>query len=156
MIEKYLLSEIKNIKIPLKSPCIVFLKGDLASGKTTLAKHILQDLLWVREEVISPTYTYYNKYLVESGDFWVVRKNEKLKTENWKLITLYHFDLYRLSSYDEFFAIGWEEILDNNTWIILIEWSEIIESYYSPDIEIILKKTDREDEREIEIKGRGL
>jgi len=45
MIKKYLLSEIKNLQIPLKLPCIVFLKGDLASGKTTLAKHILQDLL---------------------------------------------------------------------------------------------------------------
>jgi len=164
MIKKYLLSEIKNLQIPLKLPCIVFLKGDLASGKTTLAKHILQDLLWVKEEVTSPTYTYYNKYLVESGNFWVVSSQSSVfslqfsdfQNENSPLLTLYHFDLYRLSSYDEFFAIGWEEILDNNIGIILIEWPEIIETYYSPDIEIILKKTEREDEREIEIKGRGL
>ena len=156
MREKYLLSEIKNIQIPIKLPCVIFLKGDLASGKTTLAKHILQDLLWVKEEVTSPTYKYYNKYLVESLEFWVVKKNEKLKTESWKLLTLHHFDLYRLSSYDEFFAIGWEEILDNNAWVILIEWPEIIEAYYRPDIEIILKKTEIEDERKIEIKGRGL
>ncbi|MBT3728584.1 hypothetical protein HOF65_00670 [bacterium] len=41
--------------------------------------------------MISPTYTYYNKYN-----------------------NIYHFDLYKLKSYDEFFAIGGEDILDNN------------------------------------------
>jgi hypothetical protein len=34
----------------------------------------------------------------------------------------------------------------------LIEWPEIIESYYIPDIEIILRKTEKEEEREIEIR----
>lgn len=145
MIQKYFLSEIQSLKIAIHTPCIIFLKWDLASWKTTLSKHIIQNILWVKQEVTSPTYTYYNKYLVESEDFWSFRKNKKL-------INLYHFDLYRLSSYDEFFAIGWEEILDNNTWIILIEWPEIIETYYIPDIEIILKKTGQEDEREIEIR----
>jgi tRNA A37 threonylcarbamoyladenosine biosynthesis protein TsaE len=35
--------------------------------------------------------------------------------------------------------------------VILVEWPELIEKYYKPDIEIILKKTDNEDEREIEV-----
>jgi tRNA A37 threonylcarbamoyladenosine biosynthesis protein TsaE len=33
----------------------------------------------------------------------------------------------------------------------LIEWPEKIAPYYKPDIEIILTKTEKEDEREIEI-----
>lgn len=129
MKKKYSIDNISNLEIEIKKPCLIFLKWDLASGKTTLSKHILNNILWIKEDIASPTYNYYNKYL-----------------DN------YHFDLYRLKNYDEFFAIWWEEILDNNSWVILIEWPEIIEKYYSPDLEIILKKTDKEDEREIGIK----
>jgi len=35
-----------------------------------------------------------------------------------------------------------------------VEWPEIIEKYYSPDLEIILKKTENSEEREIKIKKR--
>ena len=128
MKKKYCINDIWSLKVPLNKGQIVFLKWDLWSWKTTLSKHILNNLLKIKENITSPTYSYYNKY-----------------NNN------YHFDLYRLKNYDEFFAIGWEEVLDNNTWIILIEWPEIIEKYYKPDIEIILTKTDKEDEREIEI-----
>ena len=106
MIQKYFLKYISDLKIEIKKPCLIFLKWDLWAGKTTLAKHILNDILWIEGEVTSPTYTYYNKYL-----------------DN------YHFDLYRINNYDEFFAIWWEEILDNNSWVILVEWPEIIEKY---------------------------
>jgi tRNA A37 threonylcarbamoyladenosine biosynthesis protein TsaE len=41
---------------------LIFLKWDLWAGKTTISKHILNDLLAVKEEVRSPTYVYYNKY----------------------------------------------------------------------------------------------
>ena len=128
MIQKYFLKYISDLNIEIKKPCLIFLKWDLWAGKTTLAKHILNDILWIEGEVTSPTYTYYNKYL-----------------DN------YHFDLYRINNYDEFFAIWWEEILDNNSWVILVEWPEIIEKYYSPDLEIILKKTENSEEREIKI-----
>ena len=128
MKNKYLLNEIATIKFSLSKPKIIFLKWDLWAWKTTLSKHILNNLLWINEDITSPTYTYYNKY--------------------WNN---YHFDLYRLKNYDEFFAIWWEEILDNNDWIILIEWPEIIEKYYKADIIINIIKTDKEDEREIEI-----
>lgn len=129
MKQKYLLSEITNINLDLKPGDIVFLNWDLASWKTTLSKHIINDLLWIEWDVTSPTYTYYNKY-----------------GEN-----IYHFDLYRLSNYDEFFAIWWEDILDDENNIVLIEWPDIIKKYYSPTIEINLFKTQNLDEREIEI-----
>ncbi|MDD3145043.1 MAG: tRNA (adenosine(37)-N6)-threonylcarbamoyltransferase complex ATPase subunit type 1 TsaE [Candidatus Gracilibacteria bacterium] len=129
MIKKYSINNITSLNLEIKTPCIIFLKGDLGAGKTTISKHILNDLLGVKEDVISPTYTYYNKY-----------------SDN------YHFDLYRLTNYDEFFAIGGEDILDNNTGVILIEWPELLEKYYKADITITLKKTENEDEREIEIR----
>lgn len=126
--KKYVLDNIKDLDIVINKPCLIFLKWDLWAWKTTISKYILNDILKIKEEITSPTYTYYNKY----GDN-------------------YHFDLYRLSNYDEFFSIGGEEILDNNTWVIIIEWPELIEAYYKPDLEIILSKTDNENEREIEV-----
>ncbi len=143
----YNIKDIFNLKIPIKLPSIIFLKWDLWAWKTTISKHILNNLLWIKEEITSPTYTYYNKYTVDS---WLLATDSwQLTPDNW--LTVYHFDLYRLSNYDEFFAIWWEDILDNNSWIILIEWPELIEKYYKADLEIILKKTKKDDEREIEI-----
>lgn len=124
----YKLEDIKNLNIDIKKPNIIFLYWDLRAGKTTLSKHIINDILWIKEEVRSPTYTYYNKY-----------------AEN-----IYHFDLYRLKNYDEFFAIWWEEILDNPDNICIIEWPQILEKYFAADIVIKLEKLS-ETERNIEI-----
>ncbi|MFK7780430.1 MAG: tRNA (adenosine(37)-N6)-threonylcarbamoyltransferase complex ATPase subunit type 1 TsaE [Candidatus Gracilibacteria bacterium] len=129
MSEIYSINNINNVKITIKEPSLIFLRGDLGAGKTTLTKHIINNLLEKKCDVTSPTYTYYNK-----------------------IDNIYHFDLYRLKSYDEFFAIGGEDILDNNEGVIILEWPDIIEKYYTPDIEILLKKTDNESEREIIIK----
>ncbi len=52
----------------------------------------------------SPTYTYYQKY----GD------------------NIYHFDLYRLEDYETWVSIGGEEIAEDPTTIMLIEWPEIL------------------------------
>jgi tRNA threonylcarbamoyladenosine biosynthesis protein TsaE len=125
---KYSLNNIASLDIKIHKPSIIFLKGDLWAGKTTLSQHIIGNLLRVWSHITSPTYTYYNQY------------ND-----------IYHFDLYRLKSYDEFFAIGWEDIFDNNSGVILVEWPEIIEKHYHCDIEITLKKNWKNDERELEV-----
>jgi len=125
----YSINDINNIKISINKPSLIFLKWDLWLWKTTLVKYIINNLLNNTSKITSPTYTYYNK-----------------------IDDIYHFDLYRLKKYDEFFAIWWEDILDNNEWVILIEWPEIIEKYYNADIEISLNKTLVKNEREITIK----
>lgn len=124
----YKLEDITSLKIAINKGNLIFLYWDLRAWKTTLSKHIINDILWINEEVRSPTYTYYNKY----------REN------------IYHFDLYRLKNYDEFFAIGWEEILDNPDNICIIEWPEILEKYFMADIVIRLWKIS-ENERSIDI-----
>jgi len=48
-----------------------------------LSQHIIQNVLGQDSEVTSPTYTYYNK-----------------------IGNTYHFDLYRLDSYENFVSIG--------------------------------------------------
>ena len=133
---KYNINDIYNLRFPLSKGNIVFLNWDLWAWKTTLSKHILNNLLSVKEEITSPTYTYYNKYK------WIL---------DWEEIDIYHFDLYRLDNYDEFFNIWAEEIFDNNNWIILVEWPDLISDYYKPDLNIEIFKTQKDDEREIKI-----
>ena len=124
----YTLEWLKDIELDITKPTLIFLYWDLWAGKTTLSQIILQKILDKKQEITSPTYVYYNKY-----------------EDN------YHFDLYRLSSYDEFVSIAGEEILDNNSWVILLEWPEKIEDYYQADIEIHIEKTENPETRNIEI-----
>lgn len=128
MTKNYSLSMLSDLEIHIKKPSIIFLYGDLGAGKTTLSQEIIHRCIPDLEGITSPTYVYYNKYQ-----------------------DIYHFDLYRLKDYDEFISIGGEEILDNNEWIILIEWPELIEKYYDADIKIYLEKDLNDTQRSIRI-----
>jgi len=79
------------------SSTIIFLDGDLASGKTTLTKSIAK-LRGFDGEVTSPTFSLQHCY----GD------------------DTYHYDLYRID-FDEFVSIGLFEELDREGWHI-VEW----------------------------------
>lgn len=126
--KNYSLEDLKTLNISINKPSLIFLYWDLGSWKTTLSKHIINNILWKNWDIVSPTYTYYNNY-----------------------DDVIHFDLYRLKDYDEFFAIWWEDILDNNTWVILIEWPQLLEKYYEPDLKIFLTKSEHENMRNIEL-----
>lgn len=136
MKQLYNINDINKLNFSFNLWDLVFLNWDLWAWKTTISKHILNNILSVKWNIVSPTYTYYNKYV------WFL---------SWKEIEVFHFDLYRLENYLEFFAIWAEEILDNNSWIILIEWPDVIKKYYNPNLIINLFKTEDELEREIEI-----
>lgn len=89
----------------LNSNSIIILSGDLGSGKTKFTEGILKHF-GLENEISSPTFTIVNEYDAN---------NQKI----------YHFDLYRLSDIDEFYAIGGEEYLQNG--ICIFEWGEMIE-----------------------------
>lgn len=93
----------------LKNRCKIYtFTGDLGAGKTTLVKALLKKF-GVHEAVTSPTFGYVNTY------------------ENDTKEKLHHFDLYRLTSLDEFFQFGFDEYLrGENSWAF-IEWPAIIE-----------------------------
>jgi len=93
---------------------IIFLKGDLGSGKTTFCKGFASGLGF-SDEILSPTYSILNEY--------------KLNKKN-----LYHFDLYRLKSVNEFLEIGGIEYLNDEKSISLIEWPKLIEKMVPKNI----------------------
>jgi len=124
----YTIDKLAEINIDCKKWDKIYFYWDLWAGKTTLIKQLIGRLLWKETIITSPTYIHYKKY----------EKN------------IYHFDLYRLSEYEEFINIWWEEILDNEDNICFIEWPEIIENTYKPSVKIFLKKVDwKDDERDI-------
>ena len=86
--------------------------GDLGAGKTAFTRGLAQGL-GITDPVTSPTYTIVNEYL--SGR-----------------IPLFHFDMYRLSSSDELFDIGWEDYLDRGG-VCAVEWSESVREALPPD-----------------------
>ena len=107
--------------------------GDLGAGKTAFTRGLAQGL-GITDPVTSPTYTIVNEYL--SGR-----------------IPLFHFDMYRLSSSDELFDIGWEDYLSRGG-VCAVEWSENVEDALQDAIRVTIEKdTDEPDTRHITITG---
>ena len=92
------------------------MQGTLAAGKTTITKGIAK-ALQIEETVTSPTFTLISEY---EGT-----------------MPLYHMDVYRLDSTEDFINLGTEDLMYGNG-ISVIEWSEkIMETL--PKRTIILK-----------------
>lgn len=81
--------------------------GQMGSGKTTFIR-ALCEALGVTESVNSPTFAIVNEYLSGTGN------------------PIYHFDFYRIKSFQEALDIGLEDYLYSGH-LCLIEWPEYIE-----------------------------
>ena len=89
----------------LAPPLIVLLRGDLGAGKTTLAKGIAEGFQAASaQDVTSPTFTLVHEYHSPRA-------------------TLYHIDLYRIDTERELETLGLDDLLAENS-ILLIEWGE--------------------------------
>lgn len=93
-----------NLASKLHTGDVIVLSGDLGSGKTKFTEGFLK-FYGLNNEISSPTFTIVNEYKSDS-------------------VNIYHFDVYRLSDVDEFYAIGGEEYFSSG--ICIIEWGELI------------------------------
>jgi tRNA threonylcarbamoyladenosine biosynthesis protein TsaE len=102
------IDEVVDMLYQLRSQCQVYaLSGPLGAGKTTVSQRLLRRF-GIEGVITSPTFTYMNIYQSVDGKI------------------LYHFDLYRIISVDEFILNGFNEYLyQPNSWA-LIEWPEVI------------------------------
>ena len=105
--------------------------GGLGAGKTAFTRGLARGL-GVCEPVTSPTYTLVNEYL--SGR-----------------MPLFHFDMYRLSSSEELFDIGWEDYLARGG-VCAVEWSENVDDALADAICVRIERTG-DDSRRITISG---
>lgn len=99
---------------------VVAMVGELGAGKTAFVRGMARGM-GIDCRVSSPTFTIVNEYL---------GKRE-----------LIHFDMYRLSSADELFDIGWEDYLARGA-VCAVEWSEnVSEAFWGDEISVRIEKT---------------
>ena len=115
----------------LKPGTVLAYEGDLGAGKTAFTRGLARGL-GATDMVTSPTYTIVNEYL--SGR-----------------IPLFHFDMYRLSSSDDLWDIGWEDYLERGG-VCAVEWSENVADAMENAITVRIEKLGDE-ERKITILG---
>ena len=110
--EKDTINFAKGLASKLHKGDIIVLTGELGSGKTKFTQGFLE-YFGLENEISSPTFTIVNEYNSNTG------------------LNIYHFDVYRLSDTDEFYAIGGEEYLQ--TGLCIFEWGEMIENIIQDD-----------------------
>lgn len=118
----------------LKAGDVLALDGDLGAGKTAFTRGLAAGLGY-RGRVQSPTFTIVNEY--DGGR-----------------LTLFHFDLYRLTSPEELFDIGFEDYLDRGG-VCCVEWSERGGAYLEGARRITITRGSGDKDRRIDIQEVG-
>lgn len=112
---------------------VIAFTGDLGAGKTAFTRGLARGL-GITERVTSPTFTIVDEHL--GGR-----------------LPLFHFDLYRLSSSDDLFDIGWEDY-QTRGGVCAVEWSEVAEDLWEPDtVRVELRRGTGDQERTVTITG---
>jgi tRNA threonylcarbamoyladenosine biosynthesis protein TsaE len=128
----------KKIQTKLKLGDVVFLYGEIGVGKTTFTRNFinhLQKQKGVKEtEVLSPTFNLLYEYDI---------KNLKVM----------HYDLYRIKNSKDLDQLG--IFKENFSSIKIFEWPELIETNLENRLELHLKYSNNENERELNIVGHG-
>ena len=93
------------------------LSGELGAGKTSLVRGLLRGL-GITGSIKSPTYSLVEHYQTSQH-------------------TIAHWDLYRIKDPTELDYLGWRDLQDGRT-LVLIEWPEMAQGYL-PSIQWQLK-----------------
>lgn len=119
----------RRLASSLTPPKLVVLRGELGAGKTTLIKGIAEGFRAASEEdVTSPTFTLVHEY----------RGPE---------VVVYHIDLYRVDTARELETLGIDDLISENS-VLLIEWGEKFARFLRErDVEIALQRLGENDRR---------
>lgn len=90
------------------SATLITLSGELGAGKTTFVKTVA-DTLGVEDEVTSPTFVLEKIYVLPAGGAFS---------------RLVHIDAYRLEGGAELSPLRMDELMQDPTNLILLEWPE--------------------------------
>lgn len=117
----------------LHSGDVVAMFGSMGMGKTAFTHGLAEGLGIDPRQVSSPTFALVHEY---NG------KN-----------TLYHFDMYRIESWDDLYSTGFFDYLDYGG-ILAVEWSENIENALPENsVRIYFEKGESENQRIITVDG---
>jgi tRNA threonylcarbamoyladenosine biosynthesis protein TsaE len=125
----------RTLAAMLAPPKLVLLRGELGAGKTTLVKGIAEGFHAASEEdVTSPTFTLVHEYHGPEAN-------------------VYHIDLYRVDTPRELETLGLDDLIGENS-VLLIEWGEKFPRIERErDVEIALERVG-ENERRIRVSRR--
>lgn len=100
----------------LRSGDILTLDGDLGAGKTALTRGIARGM-GLTSHVSSPTFTIVMEHPAEKEG----------------QIPLFHFDVYRLATGDDFLDSGLDEYFDQNG-VSVLEWGKLVADVLPDDV----------------------
>ncbi len=120
----------KALSETLNDGCVIAYRGGLGMGKTCFTRGLALGL-GSTDNVTSPTFALINEYL--SGR-----------------LPLYHFDMYRVSGWEDLYSTGFFDYIDEGG-VIAAEWSENIENALPENTVYVAFKKINDNTREITI-----
>ena len=128
----------KKISKIIKEGDIIFLYGEIGTGKTTFVRSVINHLEVEngikKSDVLSPSFNIVYDYDIGK-------------------IKIHHYDLYRLKNYKDILELGIFEISKDQ--IKIIEWPNLIELKPRDRIDILFQYSKLENSRKVEIVGFG-
>ena len=97
----------------LRAGQCIALHGELGAGKTEFVRGLVQGLGGKGRVVHSPTFVLLNVY-------------------STRRMNVYHLDAYRVAAADDFSAIGFEELLEQNG-LVVVEWADRVAGILPPN-----------------------
>lgn len=102
----------------------ICLFGELGSGKTRLVQGLGQSLGLTR--IKSPTYVFRHDYTLSKD----TKSSKQLITgsaTNFQAFS--HFDLYRITNYDDTLSLDLESLVNNPYHLVVIEWADRLQEF---------------------------
>ena len=128
----------KKISQKLENGDFIFLIGEIGVGKTTLTRHLINNMQSQKglkeTEVLSPTFNLLYEYEIKD-------------------LKIMHYDLYRIKKAEELEHLG--IFSENEKTIKIVEWPDLIKTPLTNKLEIHLEYGKNDNERKMNIHGLG-